>query len=138
MNSFDDMLQAKTWALVGATNNKDKFGYKIFKFLRDAGIDVYPVNPGLTEVLGQKCYPSLKDLPVKPEAVNVVVPPKVGEQIVRDCAELAINNIWLQPGADAENVICLAQQLGLNVVYHACIMVELRKKGGEYNNGKCG
>ncbi len=130
MNNIGCMLQSKTWAVVGATDNKAKFGYKIFKFLRDAGIDVYPVNPGLAEVMGQVCYPSLKDLPVKPDAVNVVVPPKVGEQIMRDCAELGIKNVWLQPGADAESVVQLAQQLDLNVVC-ACIMVELKNKGGE-------
>jgi hypothetical protein len=130
------MLQLKTWAVVGATDNKEKFGYKIFKAMHERGMQVYPVNPGITEVLGQKCYQTLKDLPIKPDAVNFVVPPRVGEQIIRDCVELGIQNVWLQPGADAEQVILLAQQQELTVVSHACIMLELRKKG-EYGDGKC-
>ena len=81
----------------------------------------------LDEILGQKCYAALKDLPVKPDAVDIVVPPKVGEQILRECAELGIQNVWLQPGADTQPVIDLAKELGLTVVDHACIMVELRK-----------
>lgn len=129
MNTIDNMLQLKTWAVVGATDNKEKFGYKIFKVMLESGLEVYPINTGVTEILGKKCYPTLKDLPVKPDAVDMVVPPRVGEQILRECAELGIQNVWLQPGADTEPVIKLAKELGLTVVDHACIMVELRNKG---------
>jgi predicted CoA-binding protein len=123
-----EMLAKKVWAVVGASNNKTKFGYKIFKTMREAGFEVYPVNPGLEQILGCTCYPSLKDLPVKPEAVNIVVPPRVGEQIIQDCAKLNIANVWFQPGADGEKVVSTARQLGLNVIENACIMVEIRKK----------
>lgn len=122
------MLKLKTWAVVGATDNKEKFGYKIFKVMLEAGLEVYPINTGVNEILGQKCYPALKDLPVKPDAVDIVVPPRVGEQILHECTELGITNVWLQPGADTQPVINLAKELGLTVVDHACIMVELRKK----------
>lgn len=123
---ISEMLKLKKWAVVGATNNPEKFGYKIFKVLQQAGYDVVPVNPGIEEVLGVKCYPSLQDLPAQPEAVDIVVSSKIGEKIVEDCAQLGIKNIWLQPGADAEQVISKAQQLALNVVHHVCIMVEVR------------
>ena len=86
------MLDMKVWAVVGATDNPDKFGYKIFKLLKKADYTVFPVNPGLESVQGEKCYASLADLPVKPEAVNFVVPPKVGEAIVAECAALGIKN----------------------------------------------
>jgi len=128
LSNIEKMLQLKTWAVVGATDNKEKFGYKIFKVMLEAGLEVYPVNTGVQEILGQKCYPTLKDLPVKPEAVDLVVPPRVGEQIVRECAQLGITNVWLQPGADTQPVVNLAKELGLTVVDHACIMVELRNK----------
>lgn len=128
MSTIDTMLNLKTWAVVGATDNKEKFGYKIFKVMLDAGLEVYPINPGISEILGKKCYPALKDLPKKPDAVDVVVPAKVGEAIMHECAELGIQNVWLQPGADAKQVIQVAEELELTVVHHACIMVELRKK----------
>ena len=128
MSNIEKMLQLKTWAVVGATDNKEKFGYKIFKVMLEAGLEVYPINTGVQEILGQKCYPTLKDLPVKPEAVDLVVPPRVGEQILRECVELGITNVWLQPGADTQPVVNLAKELGLTVVDHACIMVELRNK----------
>lgn len=129
MTDIEKTLDLKTWAVVGANNNKDKFGYKIFKFMDGTGqFKVYPVNPGLDEVMGQKCYPGLKDLPVKPDVVDVVVPPKVGEQIMRDCADAGIKYVWLQPGADAPAVAKLGEELGLTVI-KACIMVECRKRG---------
>ncbi|WP_425060760.1 putative protein YccU [Sporomusa carbonis] len=126
MNNVAAMLQMKNWAVVGATNNTDKFGYKIFKALKEAGYNVYPVNPGINEILGEKCYSALKDIPVKPDVVNVVVPPRVGEQIMNNCAELGIKNVWLQPGANAATVVELAKNLGLNVVDQNCVLVELR------------
>lgn len=126
MKQVEAMLQMKNWVVVGATDNTEKFGYKIFKALKEAGYSVYPVNPGITEILGDKCYPALKDLPVVPEVVNVVVPPKVGEQIMNNCSELGIKNVWLQPGANAASVVALAQKLGLNVVEQNCVLVELR------------
>lgn len=122
------MLDFKTWAVVGATDNKDKFGYKIYKMLKKAGYKVYPVNPGLTAIDGDKCYPTLTALPVKPDAVNVVVPPKVGEAIVKECATLGIRHVWLQPGANADQVVETARQAELDVIHRACILVELRKQ----------
>jgi predicted CoA-binding protein len=122
------MLEQKVWAVVGATDNEDKFGYKIFKLLKKSGYKVFPVNPGLKKVLGETCYPSLSVLPEKPDAVNFVVPPKVGEAIVAECAALGIKNVWLQPGANEDNVVSAAHKAALNVISHSCILVEVRRK----------
>ena len=124
------LLQCKNWALVGATSNKGKFGYKIFQVMRNNGLHVFPVNPGLQEIDGQTCYASLADLPEPVEAVNVVVPPKVALGILEECQRLNISKVWLQPGADTAEVVEKAKELGLQVVYDACIMIELRHKGG--------
>jgi predicted CoA-binding protein len=129
MTDIEKTLALKTWAVVGANNNKDKFGCKIFKFMDGAGqFKVYPVNPGLSEVMGQKCYPSVKDLPEKPDVVDFVVPPKVGEQVMRDCAAAGVKYVWLQPGADAPAVAKLGEDLGITVI-KACVMAECRKRG---------
>jgi len=121
------MLDQKVWAVVGATDNEDKFGHKIYKMLKKAGYRVFPINPGLQTVMGDECYPSLTALPEKPDAVNFVVPPKVGEKIVAECAVLGIKNIWLQPGANSDNVVNAAKKADLNVICQSCILVEARK-----------
>ena len=124
---IDKMLQCKSWAVVGATSNTNKFGYKIFKTMKAAQLEVYPVNPGVETIDGETCYATLADLPVKPEAVDLVVAPKIGEAILRQCAELGIKNVWFQPGSDNAELLRLADELELSVVHDACIMVELRK-----------
>lgn len=130
MKTIDTILQLKNWAVVGATDNKEKFGYKIYKCMKDAGYTVYPVNPGVEEIEGDKCYPNLESLPTKPDAVDVVVAPRVGVQIMQQCAQLGINTAWLQPGANGDTVIETAKQLGLDVIHDACIMVEIRQRKG--------
>lgn len=130
MKTIDTILQLKSWAVVGATDNKEKFGYKIYKCMKDAGYTVYPVNPGVEEIEGDKCYPNLESLPTKPDAVDVVVAPRVGVQIIQQCAQLGINTAWLQPGANGDTVIETAKQLGLDVIHDACIMVEIRQRKG--------
>ena len=127
-DQIHSMLNLKVWAVLGATDNKEKFGFKIFKILKDAGYKVYPVNPGVDSILGDKCYPTLSALPVKPDAVNFVVPPKVGEPIIAECVALGIKNVWLQPGANGDNVVNAAKKEELNVIHKSCILVELRKQ----------
>jgi len=129
LSQINDMLKLKTWAVVGATKNHDKFGFKIFKCMLEAGYTVYPVNPGVDEILGHKCYPSLKELPITPEAVDLVVPPRIGQDVLQECSSRGIKNVWLQPGADSKELIHLGKQLGLNLVHNACVMVEIRNGG---------
>ena len=127
-DQIHSMLNLKVWAVLGATDNKEKFGFKIFKILKDSGYKVYPVTPGVDSILGDKCYPTLSALPVKPDAVNFVVPPKVGEPVIAECVALGIKNVWLQPGANGDNVVNAAKKEELNVIHKSCILVELRKQ----------
>ena len=125
-----DVLHLPVWAVVGANDNPAKFGCKIYKFMKKAGYEVLPVNPGLQTVNGEPCYPSVLVLPKKPDAIDVVVPPKAGEQVLRDAAEAGIQHVWLQPGAESDALIALGEELGLNVIHHDCIMtaVNCRKE----------
>lgn len=127
--SIADMLNLKTWAVVGATNNKSKFGYKIYHYMKKAGLEVYPVNPGIKEIDGDTCYATLADLPNKPDAVDMVVPPSVGEKILEQCDQLGIRHVWFQPGSDTKKLLELAETFQVDAVHDACIMVELKKRG---------
>ena len=111
-------------AVVGATVNKEKFGYKVYKSVKGLGFTVYPVNPKYEEIDGDKCYSSLKDLPEKPDVVITVVPPRVTEKIVRQCKELGIKRVWMQPGSESEEAISYCRENGIKVVHHACFVVD--------------
>lgn len=126
-NLIKDMLSRKVWAVVGATENQSKFGYKIFDKLRRFGYEVYPVNPVYSEVSGEKCYPALSALPVKPECISVVVGPDKSPEVVMQAKELGIQNIWFQPGTYTPDIIDQSETAGLNTVYMHCVLVELDK-----------
>lgn len=126
-NLIKDMLSRKVWAVVGATENQSKFGYKIFDKLRRFGYEVYPVNPVYSEVSGEKCYPTLSALPVKPECISVVVAPDKSADVVMQAKELGIQNIWFQPGTYTPDIIDQSETAGLNTVYMHCVLVELDK-----------
>jgi predicted CoA-binding protein len=113
-------------AVVGASRNPEKYGHRVYKDLKQAGYKVFPVNPNADEVLGDKCYPNLVSLPRKPEVVNLVVPPPVTEQTVKECRQLGIKMVWMQPGSESEEAIKHCTENGVQVVYGECIMVQRR------------
>lgn len=121
-----DFTGRRVWAIVGVSTNPEKYGYRIFQSLRAAGYRAYGVNPNTQAVEGERVYPSLADLPERPEVVDVVVPPAVTEEIVRECDRLGLRRVWLQPGAESEAAIRFCREHGIAVVHHACAMVHKR------------
>jgi predicted CoA-binding protein len=119
-----DFLAGKTIALVGATDKREKWGYKIFRHLRLKGYTVFPVNPGLAEIDGERAFPTLRDLPEKPDGVNIVIPPTATEVAVRLAHELGLPRVWLQPGAESDEAIEFCDEKGLVCIHHKCILVE--------------
>ncbi|NLL71418.1 MAG: CoA-binding protein [Epulopiscium sp.] len=122
---IEQLLEKKVWAVVGATTDTEKYGYRIYKELKDAGYTVYPVSPKYTEIDGDLVYPTLSDLPQKPEVVDFVVNPKIGMNVVKECAELGIKNIWLQPGTVSDEILEYAKNNDIHAV-QACVLVALR------------
>ncbi|MGI6208594.1 MAG: CoA-binding protein [Anaerolineae bacterium] len=119
---IEDFASRRSWAVVGASRDPNKYGHRVFAALLRAGYEVYGVNPNATELLGQPIYPTLADLPAKPEVVCVVVPPEVTEDIVRQCAELGLTRVWLQPGSESATAVRLCHENGIAVVWDVCII----------------
>ena len=113
-------------ALVGATDSTSKYGSIIFRNLTGKGLKVWPINPGHAEIHGQPCYPSLDALPEAPTIVNIVTPPGVSLEIVRQCKALGYRNVWLQPGAEDNHVIRFLDENDFNYLANACTMVASR------------
>ena len=115
------------FAVVGASRNQKKFGHQVYKDLRNAGYNVYPVNPNADEILGDKCYPSLGSLPRSPQVVDLVVPPKATNQIVKICKKLGIKMVWMQPGSESKTALDFCKENNIEVVHGVCVMVERKK-----------
>ena len=116
------------FAVVGASRDPRKYGYQVYKDLKSAGYKVYPVNPNAEEILGDKCYPSLENLPVKPDVVDVVVPSKVTEHTAETCKRLGITKVWMQPGSESEKAIKFCEENGIQIVHSICVMIERAKQ----------
>lgn len=124
---IQDFINRRVWAVVGVSHDPAKFGNRIFGDLRRAGYIVYGVNPKGGEVDGQQLYLSLADLPEKVEVVDIVVPPKMTEQVVKEAHRLGLNRVWMQPGAESEAAIKWAEEQGMQVIHDACAMVSKKK-----------
>jgi len=127
INAF--LSKKNIFAVVGASRDPKKYGHQVYKDLKNSGYEVYAVNPNADEVLGDKSYPNLESLPVKPDVVDVVVPPKVTEEAVKTCKKLGIRKVWMQPGSESEKAIKFCEQNGIDVVHGACVMIERVKYG---------
>jgi predicted CoA-binding protein len=115
------------FAVVGASRDPEKYGHQVYKDLRTAGYEVYPVNPKAEEILGDRCYADIGELPKRPDIVDFVVPPEIAERILETCSKLGVMRVWLQPGSESENAIRFCKDHGINVVHGVCVMIERRK-----------
>jgi len=120
---IEEFIAQRKFAVVGATDNPEKYGNQIVKNLKSRGYEVYPVNPKLKKIEGITCYPVLADIPVKVDIVDFVVPPGVTETILKQCLELGLNRIWLQPGSESEAAITFCNENNLKVVHSVCVMM---------------
>lgn len=119
---LDEFLKGHRWAVVGASEDRTKFGNITLRELQRRGKKVYPINKRSTQIEGELCYPSLSALPEPVERVLVVVPPKQGEAVVREAAEAGIGSVWFQPGAESEAALAYCGSRGMVAISGHCIL----------------
>lgn len=117
-------LNARPIAVIGVSRDPQKYGYKVYRTLKEKRLKVYGVNPRATEVDGDPLYPDLRSLPEVPQAIVTVVPPEVTRTVVEQALQTGIRLIWMQPGSEHPEAIEKAEQMGATVVHGGpCIMV---------------
>src|ERR1700734_3268534 len=116
----------RTIAVIGLSEDPTKPSHYVYAYMQQHGYKIYPINPALTEVLGEKSYTSLTDLPIKPDVVNVFRLPKFIPAIVEEMITLGLKNIWIQQGIINLEAATRAEANGINVVMDRCVMVEHR------------
>ena len=115
------LTEATTIAMVGASSNPEKASYGIMQKLQKAGYRVIPVNPRETEILGERSYPSLIDVPERIDIVDVFRRPEDAPSIADDAVTIGARALWLQTGIVSEDAAARAQAGGLIVVMDTCI-----------------
>ncbi len=125
MTIKNETLKMKNWAVVGATDKKDKYGYKIVKTLDENGYNVFPINPSLDEIDGIKTYDNLSSVEKEIDVVDMVVNPQIGKLIMKEITELNIKYVWLQPGTRSDEIRKYAEENDIKLV-ESCIYATLQ------------
>jgi len=117
----------RTIAVIGLSEDPSRPSHYVSAYMQQHGYKIYPVNPAIPEVLGEKSYPSLSDLPIKPDIVDVFRLPKFIPAIVDEMLRLGLPNLWIQQGIINLEAAARAEAGGIHVVMDRCIMVEHRR-----------
>ena len=114
-------------ALVGASNDRSKFGNRIYRDLISKGYNVIPINPKDENIEGDKAYTSIQMMEELPDIVNFVVPPPIAMKVAQNAVELGVKYLWFQPGSESNEIEnWLKDTDGIKYLINACIMVETR------------
>jgi len=128
MANIPEILKsARTIAVVGISSNPMRASNGVSEYLKRAGYRIIPVNPNEREVLGEKCYARLEDVPEKIDLVDIFRRSEYVPDIVESAIRVGARAVWMQEGVIHEDAAERARQAGLDVVMDRCTLKEHRK-----------
>jgi hypothetical protein len=122
---------SRTVAVVGASNDRGKFGNKAVRAFRAEGYQVIPINPNEHEVEGIPAYASVLDVPTPIDMATVYVQPEVGLRLLPEFEKKDIKEIWINPGAEDDALMSEARRLKLNVIF-ACSIIGIGRSPSQF------
>ena len=129
MSNIPELLKStRTIAVVGISSNPMRPSNGVSEYMKRAGYRIIPVNPNETEVLGEKCYARLEDIPEKIDMLNVFRRPEHVPEIVESAIRIGAKSLWLQEGVIHPRGAKRAQDAGLQVVMDKCLLKEHRRQ----------
>lgn len=120
----DILRNAGNIAVVGLSDRTDRTSYMVAQAMQNRGYRIIPVNPKATEILGEKCYASLKDIPEPVGIVNVFRRSEYCAEVAADAAEIGAKVLWLQQGIISDEAAAIAEEHGMIAIMDRCIKVE--------------
>ena len=127
------LAESKTIAVVGLSDKWHRPSNFAAKYLKEHGYKIIPVNPGKGEILGEKCYPSLLDIPDKVDVVDIFRKPADVPPIVEEAIKIGARVVWMQIGVINEEAAKRARDAGLEVVMNRCMKIEHARLFGGIN-----
>jgi predicted CoA-binding protein len=118
-------------AVIGASADRHKFGNKALRAFRHHGDTVVPINPHATTIEGERAYASVLDYPGPIDEATVYLPPEIGVSVMDEIAKKGIKTVWLNPGADGDEVVTRARALGLTTRV-ACSIIGIGESPSRY------
>ena len=111
-------------AVVGLSQKTNRPSHIVALYMQQAGYEIIPVNPGLDEILGEKCYPDLQSIPVSVDVVNIFRRSDQVRPFVEDAIAIKAKVVWMQEGIVNEEAAEMAEQAGLTVIMDRCIKID--------------
>ena len=119
----------RTIAIVGLSPKEQRDSNMVARYLKVNGFRIVPVNPGQKEILGEKCYKNLLEIPFTPDMVNLFLNPKRVPEAVDQAMEIKTGVIWMQLGIAHNQAAAKAREKGIKVIMNKCIKTEHAKMG---------
>ena len=110
--------------MVGLSSDPSRPSYQVAQYLQEHGYRIVPVNPGCQEILGERCYASLKDIPFPVEIVDIFRKVEAIPEIVADAIAVGAKVVWMQQGLEEPQSARQGEQAGLKVVMDRCLKIE--------------
>ena len=121
------LRNARTIAVVGLSNRRSRPSYGVSEYMQSKGYRIIPVNPNETEILGEKVWASLEEIPERVDIVDIFRRPECVPEIVDSAIRIGAKGIWMQEGVVHDEAAGKARAAGLEVVMDRCILKEHRK-----------
>jgi len=119
-----EFLQRRRIAVAGVSREPGQAANAVYRRLRSSGYEVFPVNPKASEVEGVRCYPDLGSIPGRLEGMVIVTPPAVTAELVRQCAERGVDQVWLHrsfgEGSVSEDAVRECRARGIKCIVGGC------------------
>ncbi len=127
----DILMRCKKIAIVGLSPKEERDSHTVAKYLMEQGYEIVPVNPGQKEILGNKCYKSLKEIPFQVDLVDLFLNPTRVPPIVDQAIEIGVGVIWMQLGVIHNEAAQKAREAGITVIMDRCMKQEYEKMQGK-------
>jgi len=127
-DSIDKLLDLKTWAVVGLSNNSERAAFRVAKLLIEKGHQVIPVHPKAATVHGQKGYEKLSDIPFPIDVVDIFVNSDLAGEVVDSAIAINAKGVWLQLDVIDQSAVERAENAGLIAVMNRCPAIEYGKR----------
>lgn len=127
---YDLLAGSKIIAVVGLSSKPHRPSHGVARYMQSVGYRIIPVNPNETEVLGEKSYPRLEDVPIQVDIVDVFRRSEYVPPVAESAIAIAARALWLQEGVIHEQAAARAREAGLQVVMDLCLLKEHAKRFG--------
>jgi uncharacterized protein len=126
LKQINEFIDSQPIAVVGVSRNPKKFGYAVFKELKEKGMKIIPVNPEADQILGEKSYPNVSVLPSDVKGILIVTNKNRTAAIIKEAKEKGIKNIWIQQNADTREALDELNGSEINFVTGECILMHYK------------